>query len=98
MKSIDEYFLKKVTGKTIISGENVFKLKHLLKHESFKDQFSSKESALIETMYLAIVEPIVKIIGVIGEGEPFYTWLELQYEKGIIQAAIRNLEKLSRRK
>eukprot|EP01022_Parablepharisma_sp_SALTPOND_P007929 TRINITY_DN1344_c0_g2_i1.p1 TRINITY_DN1344_c0_g2~~TRINITY_DN1344_c0_g2_i1.p1 ORF type:complete len:718 (+),score=151.36 TRINITY_DN1344_c0_g2_i1:85-2154(+) len=93
-KLIGTYFLEKIKGQQLdFSPENLFKLKQLIKGQSFEEQLNLGESGSIDVLYLAVVDPALRAIGAVEKGEPFFVWSELRYEAGIVQTAIDNLSK-----
>jgi hypothetical protein len=90
---ISGYFLKKVKDDGFdFSAENIFKLKQLMKGKVF-DEEGMKDSGLIEVLYLAIVDPLLKSIGITEPGTPFFVWSVLGYESIMLQIGIDNLAK-----
>lgn len=57
------------------------------------DEEGIKESGLVEVLYLAIVDPLLKAIGITDPGVPFFVWSELGYESIMLQIGIDNFIK-----
>ena len=90
--TLDEYFLKKIKGHQLdFNGENILRLKLLLSEFPSCEQVNSKQSEIIETLYLSIVEPAMKIIGIGRMAEPYYAWLELKYQTETIEEILDTL-------
>ncbi len=73
--------------------ENIFRLKQVAKSYNFDVAPDLKECELFEVLYLAVVDPALRAIGVIEKGEPYFVWQELNYEASILQAAIDSIVK-----
>ena len=59
-----------------------------MKGYEFEEQPNFAESGLVGVLYLAVVEPALKAIGVIGKGEPYFVWAALKHEVQLFQNAL----------
>jgi hypothetical protein len=92
--NIVEYFLDRVrSNKLELTGHSSFLIMQLIKRQRMDR--SLKDCELLRTLYLAIVEPALKAIGVTGNGIPYFVWSKFNYEANIIGAAISRLSKNS---
>ena len=88
---VGEYFLMKIKEDQIdLSSENIFKLKLLVKGKSFSEE-GPEGCDLLKLLYTALVDPLMRAIGHIDEGIPYFVWSELSYESIMLQIGIDNL-------
>ena len=86
--------MEKIKGQQLdFTPQNIFKLKQLVKGESFTEQPNLKECGLFEVLYLAVVDPALRAIGAIDKGEPYFVGQGLKYEAKILQEGIEGLGK-----
>ena len=82
-----EYLAAQVNeGKIKVTGENIFLVKDLIKGKKLKPNLNDCE--LFNITYREIIEAILKLIGIIDNGEPYFVLQRLIYETSLLKTLI----------
>ncbi len=91
--NISNYLLEKVRNHELdFSPENIMRIRELTKWNKFDEQPDLKESGLFEVLYLGLIDPALRTMGISQKGEPYFVWSVMECQRQVLQKALDALE------